>query len=92
MILQEGIYEIPDNCTALYRKRKVIVKQKWQRPEVLTCRLCKHQKLGRKCMRQQFWDSFYCELSPKTIGGENKYFYNANSSKRACEKFERKEE
>ena len=92
MILQEGIYEIPDNCTAVYSKRKVIVKQKTQRPEKSVCRLCIHQKLGRKCMRNQWWDSYYCEVSPKSIGGEEKYFYNACPSKRACEKFERKED
>ena len=92
MILHEGIYEIPDNCTAVYSKRKVIVKQKAQRPEKLVCRLCEHQKLGRKCMRNQWWDSYYCEVSPKSIGGEEKYFYNACPSKRACEKFERRKQ
>ena len=91
MLLKEGIYEIPDNCTVVYSKQKIIVKLKKQSPEILTCKYCKHQKLGKKCMRQQWWDSFYCEVSPKVIGGVEGYFYSANSSKKACEKFERKE-
>ena len=92
MLLKEGIYEIPDNCTAVYSERKVIVKSKKRKSDILTCRYCKHQKLGRKCMQQQWWDSFYCEVSPKVIGGMEGYFYSANSCKKACEKFERKED
>ena len=28
MKLEEGIYDIPDNCTAVYANRQVIIKQK----------------------------------------------------------------
>ena len=91
MELKEGIYDIPYNCTAIYTKRQVVVKLKRPKPTVLTCRNCKHQQYGKKVKMGQYWNSFYCDVSPKTIGGVAGYYYNANNSKRACEKFEPKE-
>ena len=92
MKLEEGIYEIPDDCTALYSKRKVIVKKKTrQNNAVLRCEHCIHQKWGRLTMKNQWWESPYCEKKPKTIRGKEGYFYNACSSNKACEMFEPKE-
>ena len=92
MKLEEGIYDIPDNCTAVYANRQVIIKQKRPKSTILTCRNCKHQQYGRKSMQNQWWDSFYCDISPKIIAGKAGYYYNANPSKKACEKFEQKED
>lgn len=93
MKLEEGIYEIPDDCTAVYSKRKVIVKKMLDADKlnVMRCGDCIHQKWGRLTMRNQWWDSPYCEKKPKIIEGKGGYFYNANSSKKACEMFEKKE-
>ncbi len=93
MKLEEGIYEIPDNCTVLYQHRKVVVKKMLNadKPKVFHCSDCIHQKWGKLTMKNQFWDSPYCEKRPKIIYGKNGYYYNANSSKKACEMFEPKE-
>ena len=93
MKLEEGIYEIPDDCTVLYQRRKVIVKKMLDadKPKVMHCADCVHQKWGRLTMRNQWWESPYCEKKLKTIGGTDGYFYNASSSKKACEMFEPKE-
>ncbi len=92
MKLEEGIYEIPDDCTAVYSKRKVIVKKMLDadKPKFFHCADCIHQKWGKLTMRNQFWDSPYCEKMPKFIEGKGGYFYNAYSSKKACEMFEKK--
>ena len=89
MKLEEGIYEIPDDCTAVYQNRKVIIKKMKavDRPKVPHCGDCIHQKLGRKSLRNQYYDSPYCENKPKTIDGKLGYFYNASSYKKACEQF-----
>ena len=94
MKLEAGIYEIPDDCTAVYSKRKVIVKKKLDadKPRVFHCADCVHQKWGRLSMKNQWWDSPYCEVKPKTIGGKEDYFYNACSSNKACEMFKPKEQ
>lgn len=92
MELKEGTYDIPENCTAVYTNRQVVVKEKRPKSTVLTCRDCKHQQFGKKSMRGQYWNSFYCDASPKTIGGVAGYYYSAGSSKKACEKFEPKED
>ena len=92
MKLEEGIYEIPDDCTAVYSKRKVIVKKMLDadKPKFFHCADCIHQKWGRLTMRNQWYDSPYCEKRPKFIEGKGGYFYNAYSSKKACEMFEKK--
>ena len=89
MKLEEGIYEIPDDCTAVYQHRKVIVKRMKaiDKPKVNHCGDCLHQKWGKITMKNQFWDSPYCENKPKTIYGKEGYFYNASSFKKACEMF-----
>lgn len=95
MTLTEGIYEIPASCTALYKDRKIIVKKKknLDKENVIRCRHCEHCKYGKMSMRNQFWDSDYCEMKPKTIYGENKYFYSTLPSRRAedCKNFKLKE-
>ena len=91
MELQEGTYDIPANCTVVYVKRQVIVKP-MKEHTALHCRDCKHMKLGRKSMSHQWWDSFYCELSPKVINGVAGYYYSANPGKIACDKIEQKED
>ena len=88
--LQEGTYSIPDDCTAVYVDRKVVVKKKIVRPIKPHCSDCIHQKLGKKTMRNQWWDSYYCDAKPKIINGQEGYFYNAQSSKVACVKYEPK--
>ena len=94
MKLEAGIYEIPDDCTAVYSKRKVIVKRMKDadKPKVLHCSDCIHQKWGKLTMRNQYWDSPYCECKPKTIHGKDGYYYNAGSYNKACEMFEPKTE
>ena len=61
-------------------------------PILLKCRDCKHLKMGRMSLKNQWWDSLYCEMKPKTIAGETKYFYAEKPSTIACDKFEKTEE
>ena len=88
--LQEWEYTIPEGMTAKIKDGKIIIKRKPESASVLRCRDCKHMKTGKKCMRNQFWISCYCEEKPKTIKGETKYFYAVNLSDKACVKFENK--
>ncbi len=93
MKLEEGIYEIQDDCTVYIRQRKVII-QKMKakaRAEKPHCKDCIHQLIGRKSMRNQYWDCPYCELKPKVISGKGGYFYAANNYHPTCEKFEPKQ-
>jgi len=96
MILTEGTYYIADDCKAYYRNRALTVfkmtKEQLEKARIRRCRDCKHQKVGKLCMRSQRWETPYCELKPKIIEGEAKYFYNAPDTRAACEKFEEKEE
>ena len=90
MKLEEGVYSIPADCTVYYCGRKVYVKRMKKRSECKHCRDCVHQKFGKKTIQNQWYDSAYCEIRPKTINGKTGYFYNAISSKLACDQFEQK--
>ena len=94
MILIEGTYDIPDDCTVLYRERKVIVKKMklTERPRVYHCHDCIFQKIGRKARRVQIYESPYCELRPKILHGEGGFYYCAPDSRIACYMFKKKEE
>lgn len=59
------------------------------RQSQLHCSDCTHCKSGKLSMRNQWWESFYCDKKPKTIRGEEKYFYAVNPKKKACEEFEK---
>ena len=91
MTLLEGIYDIPDDCTVYIQKRKVIIQKKKLRGASQHCRDCIHQIMGRKTLLAQYYTSPYCELKPKVIHGRAGYFYNAQDTKKACEKFEPKQ-
>lgn len=88
MKLEEGIYEIQDDCTVYIRKRKVYIQKMRARGEKPHCKDCIHQLMGRKSMRGQYWDCPYCELKPKVISGKGGYFYAANNYHPTCENFE----
>lgn len=89
MKLEIGTYEIPDDCTCIYSKRKVIVKKKRKIPEpnVKHCRDCIHQKIGRKTLKNQWYDSAYCEKRQKPGTG---CYYCAPDIRIACYMFEEK--
>ncbi len=91
MKLEEGIYEIQEDCTVYVRQRKVIIQKMKVRGACNHCKDCIHQIMGRKTMMNQFYNSPYCELKPKVIHGREGYFYNAQGTKKACEKFEPKQ-
>ena len=87
--LQPGSYSIPENCTFKYLNRKiVVVPKKTKDTSVLRCGTCKHIQTGRKCCKEQYWDTQYCDLKPKTIGGKTEYFYHVSPSTKACDKYE----
>ena len=87
--LQPGTYAIPENCTFKYANRKIIiVPKKIKDAGILRCGTCKHIKTGNKCCKSQYWDTQYCELRPKTIGGKTEYFYHVSPSTKACDKYE----
>lgn len=92
--ITEGVYSIPDDCTVIYQKRKVIVKKMKTaaKPKYFYCSDCIHQKIGRKVLWRQWYDSEYCEMKPKTINGKSDYFYSASNNRMACYMFEKKEE
>lgn len=92
MKLEEGVYSIPADCTVYYCGRKVYVKKMKKRSDKKHCSDCLHQKWGRKTLSNQFYDSPYCEVKPKIINGEEGYFYNAQSSKVACNDFKPRED
>lgn len=50
MVLEEGVYEIPDDCTVYVVKRKInVVKKKIKtQPNLKRCRDCVHCKSGRQ--------------------------------------------
>lgn len=88
MKLEEGIYEIQDDCTVYIRKRKVYIQKMRARAKKPHCKDCAHQLIGKKSMRNQYWDCPYCELKPKMIGGKEGYFYAANNYNPICDNFE----
>lgn len=93
MTLEEGVYQIPDCLRAVISKNTVkVFKRKVKEPqEVRNCGKCIHQKLGRKTMLNQWYDSPYCEMKPKTINGKLDYFYSAHNTHPACGNFEKRE-
>lgn len=91
--LQPGTYAIPENCTFKYANRQIIVvPKKAKDTSVLRCATCKHMLTGTKCMLNQNWETQYCELKPKTIGGKTGYFYHVSPSTKACNQHEEREE
>ena len=92
--ITEGIYSIPDDCTVLYQERKVIVKKKRteNKPKYFHCCDCVHQKIGKKSLRKQWYDSEYCEMKPKVVNGQQGYFYCAPNNRIACYMFKNKKE
>ena len=87
--LQPGTYSIPEDCTFKYANRQIIVvPKKIKDTSVLRCGTCKYLKTGKKCCKNQFLDTQYCELKPKTISGKAEYFYHASPSAKACSKYE----
>ena len=87
--LQPGTYAIPENCTFKYANRQIIVvPKKTKDASVLRCGTCKHMLTGKKCCKDQVWDTQYCELKPKTIGDKTGYFYHVSPSTKACDKYE----
>ena len=89
MKLEAGIYEISDDCTVVYQKRKVIVKKmkSADKSEVKYCADCIHQKLGKRLWIHQERDSYYCDARPKSVEG---LYYCAPSNRIACYKFKEK--
>lgn len=87
--LQPGTYVIPEDCTFKYANRQIIVvPKKVKDTSVLRCGTCKYIKTGNKCCKGQYWETQYCELKPKTIGGKAEYFYHVSPSTKACDKYE----
>lgn len=89
--LKEGIYALPPELKAqVIGGDKVIVEKRKGRPKrnVLHCSDCVHRKVGRKVRLNQYWDSGYCEMKPKTIDGRLEYFYCAPENRLACDMFE----
>ena len=87
--LQPGTYAIPESCTFRYANRKImVVPKKTKDTSILRCGTCKYIKTGNKCCKDQFWETQYCELKPKTIGGKTEYFYHVSPSTKACDKYE----
>ena len=87
--LRPGTYVIPENCTFRYANRRIMVaSKKTKDTSVLRCGTCKHMLTGKKCVQNQFYDTEYCDLKPKTIGGKTEYFYHVSPSAKACDKYE----
>ena len=87
--LQPGTYAIPESCTFRYANRKImVVPKKTKDTSILRCGTCKYIKTGNKCCKDQYWETQYCELKPKTIGGKTEYFYHVSPSTKACDKYE----
>ena len=94
MLLTEGEYKLPADLKANVVHGDTVVVMKRSQREIIgytkNCGHCIHQKCGRLSSRNQWWDSKYCELKPKSIHGELKYFYAANDGKAACDLFEKR--
>ena len=87
--LQPGTYAIPEDCTFKYANRQIIVvPKKVKDTSVRRCGTCKRICIGKKCIRNQSYDTEYCELKPKTIGGKTGYFYHVSPSTKACDLYE----
>ena len=94
---------IPGACASTenlkYTTARMVAEALWPKPKnqhaqpkINRCRDCEHRKVGRCSLRDQWWESSYCELKPKTIGGVSGFFYSVQDSKVACENFKEKEE
>ena len=90
MVLEPGTYEIPDDCTAAYKNRELIIKKKKRiiLEDVKHCKDCIHQQIGRKLFKNQYWDSAFCDIRPKP--NTDGRFYCAPNSRIACYKFDPK--
>ena len=87
MELKIGEYTIPEGCTIKRIGNTIQVYQKKQRDtSVLRCRDCKYCDEN---MNQ--WYHWYLCLA-RTWGKKYKRNYNVRPSKKACAKFERREE
>lgn len=87
--LKVGEYFIPDDCTAKFVGRMVVVykrKSKKLAPTEYRCKDCKHRVKGKTFVRQ-FYDTMVCELKPKSEKGT---FYCAPLYGIPCDKFEKK--
>ena len=81
--LQPGTYAIPEDCTFKYANRQIIVvPKKTKDTSIRRCGTCAHIRTGKKCCKDQFWDTQYCVLKPKTIGGKTEYFYHVTNTKK----------
>lgn len=94
---------IPGACASTenlrYTTARVVAEALWpkpknqsEQPKIKRCRDCEHRKVGKCSMRNQWWESLYCELKPKTIGGVSGFFYSTKDSTPACENFKEREE
>lgn len=94
MFLIEGEYKLPADLKAKVVHGDTVLVTKRSKKDVVgylhRCGNCIHQKCGRMSMRNQWWDSKFCEKKPKSIKGELKYFYAAGDYKAACSMFEMK--
>lgn len=89
MELQEGEYFIPDDCTAKFVGRTLLVyKRKSNKlsPTDYRCKDCKHRVKGN-VFRNLFYDTMVCDLRPKPESG---LFFHASYYGKPCEKFEKK--
>lgn len=87
--LEVGEYFIPDDCTAKFVGRTVVVykrKSKKLAPTEHRCKDCKHRVKGHT-FRQPHYETMVCELKPKE---ENGLFYCAPLYGKPCENFEKK--
>jgi len=88
MELQEGEYKIPrELCAVLRGGDTVIVKKRTRYNQKKYCRDCIHQKRGKVTLKDQWYESPYCELRRKKDGI---HFYSAHDTILACENFEQK--
>lgn len=97
MELTEGIYVIAEGYKAftIDKRTKVQIVKRKAKPTYQgnRCRDCIYCVRGKYLFSPNQWrESECCEKKPKTVGGQLKYFYSTNSTKHACEMFERKEE
>lgn len=88
MELKIGEYFIPEGCTVKMVGKTIKVYQKKLRdPSILRCRDCKYCSLRYP---SQYWGGHICKAN--TWGKRYVRNYTVQLSKKACDKFERKED
>lgn len=95
--LTEGLYQLPNNCTAFVRGGEVFVCRKWKAiDETPRCRNCRHFGEGYNSYNQRR-KSPVCFARPKTNGLTNGYpadvqaqrrYYATRQQYPACEKYQ----